>query len=608
MQQCFVEYAKSARKCHRKLSMRRGNVSSLTLPGKATWRLMVIALAGTMLVCCGGPGESGPTITPGPTNTPQPTSTESAFKTSMPTMAIASPTPTATSSEKGDSPRFELQGVTESEMTVLLENFRDAINERDMDWLSRQIAYPITAEVNEKFLVIGSPNEFVRHYDQIINKTITEIVLGQEVSDLFVNSKGILIGGREYSMGAIWLAYRCTSSSCDADTMDCPLHIISINNVSLDGSSEPVYIPTPTPPAINPNPDLAGLWDVVKIHLPGSNLNDCGDIQKKTETIGAAQLSIHRDGTMEFLDATCEPVNLEYKIWDTDTYYRLLSGSAGTASPFWDGIRQPYVQVMYPHCEAWPSYALIYLNPTSIVFSWEKYHLVMSKGQNDLSVPIAPTAGPEAVLCDPGPFADCQRANLIGAHLSFADLREADLTTANLSGASLRGALLGYSQLTGANLAEADLRGAYLIEAFLNDANLGDANLSNANLSWANLYAAILHGANLCGANLERGILHYVDLSGANLGGAKLQGAKLREANLKWANLEGASLSGADLIAADLSGANLQGANLQEADLRGANLLGADLGEAQLRGAKYSATKTRWPYGFRPEATGAVLG
>jgi hypothetical protein len=344
--------------------------------------------------------------------------------------------------------------------------------------------------------------------------------------------------------------------------MDCPLHIISINNVSLDGSSEPVYIPTPTPPALNPNPDLAGLWDVVKIHLPGSIFNDCGDIQKKTETIGAAQLSIHRDGTMEFLDATCEPVNLEYKIWDTDTYYRLLSGSAGTASPFWDGIRQPYVQVMYPHCEAWPSYALIYLNPTSIVFLWEKYHLVMSKGQNDLSVPIAPTAGPEAVLCDPGPFADCQRANLIGAHLSFADLREADLTTANLSGASLRGALLGYSQLTGANLSYADARGA----------DLHGASLDSTDVSYADLRLAYLSDV-----NLDRAILSNADLRDA------------------------------DLSYAILSGAILHSANLEEADLRGANLLGADLGEAQLRGAKYSATKTRWPYGFRPEVTGAVL-
>ena len=53
--------------------------------------------------------------------------------------------------------------------------------------------------------------------------------------------------------------------------------------------------------------------------------------------------------------------------------------------------------------------------------------------------------------------------------------------------------------------------------------------------------------------------------------------------------------------------ADLQGANLRDADLRGANLLGADLSGAHLQGAKCSATKTRWPYGFRPEAAGAVL-
>ena len=62
------------------------------------------------------------------------------------------------------------------------------------------------------------------------------------------------------------------------------------------------------------------------------------------------------------------------------------------------------------------------------------------------------------------------------------------------------------------------------------------------------------------------------------------------------------------LQGSDLSRLDLSEANLSKADLSKADLIGADLSGAHLEGAKYSASNTRWPYGFRPDATGAVLG
>jgi len=71
-------------------------------------------------------------------------------------------------------------------------------------------------------------------------------------------------------------------------------------------------------------------------------------------------------------------------------------------------------------------------------------------------------------------------------------------------------------------------------------ANLSVANLFEADLSEANLCGADLGGANLCGADL-RG----ANLSGAKLHGANLRGANLRGANLRGADLGGANLRGA---------------------------------------------------------------
>ena len=111
--------------------------------------------------------------------------------------------------------------------------------------------------------------------------------------------------------------------------------------------------------------------------------------------------------------------------------------------------------------------------------------------------------------------------NLVGANLSYADLRSANLRGADLSRANLRSA-----DLRSANLRSADLRGADLSYADLRSADLRYADLRSANLRYANLRSANLR---------------YADLRSANLRGADLRYADLRSANLSYANLSGAN-------------------------------------------------------------------
>ena len=99
------------------------------------------------------------------------------------------------------------------------------------------------------------------------------------------------------------------------------------------------------------------------------------------------------------------------------------------------------------------------------------------------------------------------------------------LNTNECSGCELNKAGLVYAHLTGANLSSASLI----------QANLSHADLSGANLSGAQLTGAALYGVDLTGANL----------SGANLGGADMRGAILLNANLDGANLKDATLLGA---------------------------------------------------------------
>ena len=96
--------------------------------------------------------------------------------------------------------------------------------------------------------------------------------------------------------------------------------------------------------------------------------------------------------------------------------------------------------------------------------------------------------------------------------------------------------------------------------------------------------------------------------------GSKLisfKGFDLSAQELKGVDLSGADLSESNLREADLSGANLQSANLTDAklwssDLSETNLQFANLSGVKLSGAKYT-NSTRWPDGFDPKASGAIL-
>src|SRR5450759_2489388 len=175
------------------------------------------------------------------------------------------------------------------------------------------------------------------------------------------------------------------------------------------------------------------------------------------------------------------------------------------------------------------------------------------------------------------PDADVQAAlTVLVRRTAVAAENPIDLIGTHLTGAQLDGANLTRARFSGANLANADL----------SEANLADADLVGANLTSTRLGGATLSGAQLDGANLTRARLGGATLTGARLGRANLTGANLDRANLTGAWLSRANLTGANLDQANLTGANLDQANLTDAHLWGANLTFAWLPEANLTRAR----------------------
>ena len=111
-----------------------------------------------------------------------------------------------------------------------------------------------------------------------------------------------------------------------------------------------------------------------------------------------------------------------------------------------------------------------------------------------------------------------------------------------LEGAQLDQVTLERAVIINADLSDANLEQAILSGTTLNRTNLANATLTKADLSSANLNLSILSGARLVGAHLEGTNLSFVDLSGANLTDAYLLKAVYKGANFAEVNFTRAIL------------------------------------------------------------------
>jgi hypothetical protein len=115
-----------------------------------------------------------------------------------------------------------------------------------------------------------------------------------------------------------------------------------------------------------------------------------------------------------------------------------------------------------------------------------------------------------------------EKARLLRANFSAADVRDGKFPSADFSNASLRSTNFRRSNLEqvsfqGANLDESDLTGAMLSEADLTDASLADADLSNTDLRgvrWEHI--ASVKNANIFGVrNAPQGFVEWAMKHGA---------------------------------------------------------------------------------------------
>lgn len=84
------------------------------------------------------------------------------------------------------------------EMFQLLQTY---VKNNEKEKVASYIAYPISVTINNEKTTITTEDEFISNYDQIFNESVKTAFLNQNMKDLFVNYKGVMVGE-----GQLWFS------------------------------------------------------------------------------------------------------------------------------------------------------------------------------------------------------------------------------------------------------------------------------------------------------------------------------------------------------------------------------------------------------------------
>ena len=109
--------------------------------------------------------------------------------------------------------RYNL-GTSNEEVENFIKKVKSSILNEDKSWISNNIKYPISVNINSKKIKIKSSKDFLRNYSKIINDKFKIKIKKSCSCDIFSNWQGAM-----FADGLVWI-----------NDIDDTLKIISINN------------------------------------------------------------------------------------------------------------------------------------------------------------------------------------------------------------------------------------------------------------------------------------------------------------------------------------------------------------------------------------------
>jgi hypothetical protein len=115
----------------------------------------------------------------------------------------------------------DVAGLDVDASRQFLASLKQAVLSGDKVAVSKMMRYPLRANIsNPKRKRVNSSDEFLKHYDEIINETLVKAVRDQEFSGLFVNYRGIMIG-----RGELWI-----NAKRDSNAKPGRMFVTTVNN------------------------------------------------------------------------------------------------------------------------------------------------------------------------------------------------------------------------------------------------------------------------------------------------------------------------------------------------------------------------------------------
>jgi hypothetical protein len=93
---------------------------------------------------------------------------------------------------------------------LFLQLLKDAVANDRRAWVADQVSYPIRVAVSGKQTSVRTKDDFLAHYDDIINERVRNAILEQRFEDLFKNWHGTAIGP-----GLVWFGGIGKAKGCD---------------------------------------------------------------------------------------------------------------------------------------------------------------------------------------------------------------------------------------------------------------------------------------------------------------------------------------------------------------------------------------------------------
>jgi hypothetical protein len=87
------------------------------------------------------------------------------------------------------------------ELSLFIQELQSDVSQDNKKSVALKVSYPLTVHLPDTVLGIKNPDDFVKHYDDIITENIKRILLSQSINDLGRFTEGVRLGH-----GEVWIS------------------------------------------------------------------------------------------------------------------------------------------------------------------------------------------------------------------------------------------------------------------------------------------------------------------------------------------------------------------------------------------------------------------